>query len=387
MSPPPEGRRPGSALPAGEELRRRARERSRASVRGGRERLVASARPIVHTAVAAPVAWLVATELLGHEQPFFAPISAVVTLGLTIGQRGRRAVEIAFGVALGIAIADALVLAVGTGTLQIALVVALAMTAVRLVGGGPFVASQAAVSAVLVATLQPPTDGFTFDRFGDALAGGGIALAVAALVLPVDPVELIRRMSQPVLLELAAVLDDVAAALESRDSELAERALVRAHDSDALLADLDEGVAAARESARMSVSRRHSRSLVTAYAESMRNLDLAVGNVRVVARGALRAISLDDRTPADLLVALHQLAEAVRGIGSALEGAEPTSSDAGEAARRAAASANAALEETGNMSALHLIGQVRSTAVDLLRVLGADRASAIEDVRSVEDGG
>ncbi|MGI8585279.1 MAG: FUSC family protein [Thermoleophilaceae bacterium] len=356
-------------------------------MRSGRERLVASARPIVHTAVAAPLAWLVATELLGHEQPFFAPISAVVTLGLTIGQRGRRAVEIAFGVALGIAIADTLVLAVGTGTLQIALVVALAMIAVRLVGGGPFVASQAAVSAVLVATLQPPTDGFTFDRFGDALAGGGIALAVAALVLPVDPVELIRRMSQPVLLELAAVLDDVAAALESRDSELAERALVRAHDSDALLAELDEGVAAARESARMSVSRRHSRSLVTAYAESMRNLDLAVGNVRVVARGALRAISLDDRTPADLLVALHQLAEAVRGIGSALEGAEPTSSDAGEAARRAAASANAALEETGNMSALHLIGQVRSTAVDLLRVLGADRASAIEDVRSVEDGG
>jgi len=137
----------------------------------------------------------------------------------------------------------------------------------------------------------------------------------------------------------------------------------------------------------MSVSRRHSRSIVTAYAESMRNLDLAVGNVRVVARGALRAISLDDRTPADLLVALHQLAEAVRGIGTALEGAEPTSSDAGEAARRAAASANAALGETGNMSALHLIGQVRSTAVDLLRVLGADRASAVEDVRSLDERG
>ena len=38
-------------------------------------------------------------------------------------------------------------------------------------------------------------------------------------------------------------------------------------------------------------------------------------------------------------------------------------------ATAAAAAANAVLEQTGNMSATHLVGQVRSIAYDLLRAL------------------
>ncbi len=106
-----------------------ATEASRAGLRTRRERIIASARPILHTSLAAAIAWLVATELVGHSAPFFAPISAVVTLGLTVGQRRRRAVELAIGVALGIAIADLLVAGIGTGTWQIAVIVALAMAA------------------------------------------------------------------------------------------------------------------------------------------------------------------------------------------------------------------------------------------------------------------
>jgi hypothetical protein len=120
---------------------------------------------------------------------------------------------------------------------------------------------------------------------------------------------------------------------------------------------------------------------VRRWAETVRNLDLAVRNVRVVARGAMRAISLDDRTPPGLVEAIDDLALAVRGIGLALDGDEPDGREAREAAREA----NAALEETGNMSALHLIGQVRSTAVDLQRAVGVDRARAVEEVRVGED--
>lgn len=351
-------------------------------MRSGRERLVIAARPIVHTSVAAALAWFVAVELVGREQPFFAPIAAVITLGLTVGQRGRRAVELAFGVALGILIADALVLAIGTGTLQIAAVTALAMLAARALGGGPLLVGQAAVSAVLVATLQPPTDGFSFVRSLDALIGGGVALVVAAVILPVNPVALIRRTAEPVIVELSATLDDVAAALEARDGELAERSLVRARDMEDPLGDLSEAIEAARESARISIRRRGAQETVREHAEAVRNLELAVRNVRVVARGANRAISLDDDTPPELIAALRDLAEAVHGIGPALEGGGGEVGEAAESARRAAVNAHAALEQTGNMSALHLIGQVRSTAVDLLRALGVDRATAVEDVRT-----
>ena len=62
-------------------------------------RLRAEGLPILQTAVAAGVAWYLATLVLGHERPFFAAIAAVISLGLAVGQEGRRAAELVFGVA------------------------------------------------------------------------------------------------------------------------------------------------------------------------------------------------------------------------------------------------------------------------------------------------
>ena len=90
-----------------------AAERSRTSMRTRFERLVVPWRSLIQTAAAATIAYLVATELVGHEQPFFAPVAAIITLGITVGQRRRRAVELALGVAVGIAVADGLVLLTG----------------------------------------------------------------------------------------------------------------------------------------------------------------------------------------------------------------------------------------------------------------------------------
>ena len=75
--------------------------------------------PILQTAVAASVAWTLATVVLGHESPFFASIAAVISLGVAVGQESRRAAELVFGVACGLTVADLLVLAIGTGSVQI----------------------------------------------------------------------------------------------------------------------------------------------------------------------------------------------------------------------------------------------------------------------------
>lgn len=53
-----------------------------------------------------------------------------------------------------------------------------------------------------------------------------------------------------------------------------------------------------------------------------------------------------------------------------------------EAALRAAALANSALEETASMSVSHVVAQIRSTATDLLRAYGLERDRAIEEVRA-----
>ena len=53
---------------------------------------------IIQICLAAGVAWLIATRVVGHYEPFFAPIS-VVWCWAWRSNSGRRAYEIAFGVA------------------------------------------------------------------------------------------------------------------------------------------------------------------------------------------------------------------------------------------------------------------------------------------------
>jgi uncharacterized membrane protein YgaE (UPF0421/DUF939 family) len=357
-----------------------AAERSRLSARARAERLRDAARAILQATIAAALAWIVATEVVGHSQPFFAPVSAMITLGLTQGERGRRAVEIVLGVTLGIAIADLLVIGLGTGWWQLALVVSLSMAVALLLGSGQLFAQQAAVSAALVATLQPPDGGVSFARGIDALLGGSIALAISALVLPAHPGRIVREAAAPVLAELAAVLEDIADALATRSREAVQAALARGRGIDELARRLDEALVVGRETARLAPPRRRLLGTVDVYAHAATQIDLAVRNVRVLARGARRAIDLDENVPPEVCDALRDLAAAVRALAEAID--DPDRAEAvREPALRAADRATHVLEETGNLSVSVIVGQIRSTAVDLMRGSGMSYDEAAEAVR------
>ena len=352
------------------------------------DRLRLAWRSLVQTAAAATAAYLIATEVAGHDQPFFAPIAAIITLGITVGQRGRRAVELALGVAVGIAVADGLVLLIGPGVLPLAIVVPLAMGAAVFLGSGQIFATQAAVSAVLVAVLQPASEAFSGARFVDALIGGGVALLANALLLPADPVKMVKAAAEPLLDELARTLESIAEAIESREQDAAERALLRARELDELEARLQEAVTVSRETARFSPARRRARGTVDFYAEASAQIDLAIRNVRVLARGALRGARLGENLPPAVADAVRDLAEAVLALREALE--DPDRADAVRTpALHAAATATRVLEETGNLSVTVVVGQVRSTAVDLLRGSGLTYEEAAglvrEAAREVED--
>ena len=366
-----------------------AAERSRTSMRTRVERVRLAWRSLVQIAAAATAAYLIATEVVDHERPFFAPIAAIITLGITVGQRRRRAAELALGVAVGIAVADALVLLIGPGVGTLAIVVLLAMSAAVFLGTGQIFATQAAVSAVLVAVLQPPGDGFSGARFVDALIGGAMALLANSLLLPADPVRMVRRAAEPVLDALAETLEGIARALEEGGEEEAERALLRARDLDELESDLQEAVIVSRETARFAPARRRARGAVDFYADASAQIDLAIRNVRVLARGVLRGARLGENLPPEVATAIRDLAEAVSALREAL--ADPDRADAVRGpALRAAARATKVLEETGNLSVTVVVGQVRSTAVDLLRGSGLTYDEAARLVRSatrrVEDG-
>jgi uncharacterized membrane protein YgaE (UPF0421/DUF939 family) len=331
---------------------------------------------MVQAAVAAAIAWGVAKALWGHSAPFFAPVSAIIALGQSYHQRGRRALELVFAVSLGIAIADLLAWQIGTGVPQLAFAVFVSMGLGLFFGSSQLFVNQVAISAALVFTILPPTNGPSFARTLDALTGGVVALVVAAVLLPADPLRMVRDAAGPLLDELADTIDDIAHALAARDPEAAEAALVRARGIDQLGAALTNAARESRETVRFSPARRRSLGTIEFYLALSERIDLAIRNVRVLARGAMRAVALADNVPPDVIAALEELAAAVRGFEGDVEAVR-------EHALRASAIATQVLEGTTNLSVSVIVGQIRSTATDLLTGTGLSYEQATDAIRQV----
>lgn len=337
--------------------------------------LRAAALPVAQSALAAAIAWYLAHNVIGHSRAFFAPIAALLALGVGVSNRPRRVVELTAGVAVGILVGDLLVWGIGSGAWQLGLIVFLAMASAVLVGGGPLLVSQAGSSAVLVSTLAGSHNG---SRFVDALVGGGVGLAVL-VAAPINPLKRAQRAGALVFSELAGALDDVAAAIDARDVALVREALARARATETLVTNWHASLAVGRETAFLSPLYWRDRDRLTRYAAAAEQLELAVRNVRVLARAAIRAVELDPRLPPELAESVRLLATAVREVEQALDSPDP--SPAIEAAIQASVVATEALERDPDLTAAHVVGQVRSTTTDLLRTLGLERSEAVDRIR------
>ena len=335
--------------------------------------------PILQTAVAASVAWFLASVVLGHGQPYFAAIAAVISTGVVVGQEGRRAVELVFGVACGLAVADLLVVLVGTGTVQIGVVVALAMTVAWLLGGGPALVTEAGVTALFTVMLDPSTSGWSPERFVDALLGSGVALGVRA-VFPSDPRHRVERAAHPIFDDLTDALRETAAALRAGNLEMAEHALQKARETDGRMDAFREALDAGYDTVRLSPPRRRGLGQLAPYATAADQLDLAVRNIRVLARAAATTVREGGTVPEALSETLLDLAYAVETLAAYIEEPEHPV-DTRRFALEAAEGATAVLEESNDLGTSMLVGQIRSTAVDLLRASGMDRTEALDTLR------
>ncbi|MEA2361885.1 MAG: hypothetical protein QOD71_1030 [Thermoleophilaceae bacterium] len=334
-------------------------------------RLRVRAWPILQTAAAAVGSWYLAKLLLPEEQPVFASIAAVIALGATYGRRSERAIELVGGVVLGIGVADLLVRTLGSGPAQIGLMVLLAMSAAVVLGGGPLLVTEAAVSAILLVVLEPTSAGLAGSRLIEALVGGGVALAVSGLAFPPDPMLLVRRSAQGIFGTLGSTLEEIAAALAGRDTARAEAALEAAREIDDGVRALAEAVALGRESARFSLGRRSSRAELDRYERSARHLDFAVRNTRVLARHVLRFLRNDRAAPAELAAAMHELSVAVWALAADLDDPARHGTDVRLHASRAAGRAIESFESDRDLGLAEIVAQVRSTAIDLVRAAEA----------------
>src|SRR5215218_4120413 len=358
-----------------EALLEEAAERSRP--RTVAERLRANWRWFAQAALATAPSWALAQALFDHPRPIFAPVAGLIAVSTTLGQRRRYAVEMVLGIALGIGIADALFTVIGSGTWQIAAIVVGAMVAAVALSGSVVLVSEAAVSALLVVTVQPPGTGLSGARFLDSLLGGVVGLVVTS-VLPASPGRTVHAAAATLLDEIAATLDEVAQALERRDAEPAEGAWTRASEIDPDV--LRDAIGAGRETLRLAPWLRGTKAQFSRYARAATQIDDAVTSVEALSRGAVRAIAQGDNVPPPVPEALRELADAVRRLEGTLdEGGDETA--VREPALRAAARATLVLQQTANLSVSQIVAQARATAVDLLRGSGLDRDDAEHAVR------
>ena len=339
---------------------------------------------ILQTAVAACAAWFLSVLILGVNRPTFAPIAAVICLGLAVGERARRAVELTFGVAFGVAIADFLVSIVGVGAWQAGLVVVLAMALAVFLGREEIGVKEAAISAMIILiTFHSQDSGLPLERFLEALIGGGTALLINA-VLPINPERMVEEAAHPLFDDSAAVLEEVASALESGDAERAQNAYLKAREIDARVSGLKEAVAAGRETARLAPPRRRSLRHLDLYARAADQIDLTVRDVRALSRAALSVVQPEDPAPEPLSEAVRTLATATEALAVYLDTSgdpEDTRRLALEAAREASNLLNEREDLARSLAVNALVDQIHSSAVDLLGSTGMDRGSALQALK------
>ncbi len=331
---------------------------------------------IAQCALAAGAAWLIATELLGHQTPFFAPIAAVVSLGTSYGQRLRRVLEVTIGVAVGVFLADLFVAHLGSGWWQLTVIVAVAMSTAFLLDGSQLLVTQAAVQAIVVSTLLPdPSAGLT--RWTDALVGGAVAL-VAATAVPAAPLRRPREQAALVMRKIATLLRTAGEVMNDGEVDRAMALLADARATDYLIRELqlaaDEGLSVVASSPFRVRHKGNLRRMV----ELVDPLDRALRSTRVLVRQT--AVSAYHRRPVPnsySLLALD-LADAADLVADEL--AADRMATQAQGALLAVGNASGLVERTDELTAEVVLAQLRSVVVDLLMLTGLDQLESTDSL-------
>ena len=265
---------------------------------------------IVQMALAAGASWELALQLPNHGSPFFAPIAAVIALGAERGRRGKQAMAMMVGVAVGILVGAGIVAAAGTGWWQLVAAVGASLLITVAAGGGPLLRNQAAASAVLIVALHQPGTNVAFQRLVDALIGGGIAVLLSQILFPIDPVEHVLSETKALRDRVAAALEQLAAAVDAGDLSRARAAFDRIERVDER--GVEEAVTLAREVVRRAPRRRQQRDVLEPLGLAVHELSASVGDVHTVATGAVRLLEGSGRPSPEAAKVVRALAGAVR---------------------------------------------------------------------------
>ena len=339
--------------------------------------------PIMQIGLAAGLAYFLACDVAGHPRPFFAPISVVIIIGMTGGDRVSKSLDMALGCILGVLVGDLIFYRLGDGGWQIAVIVAGSLLIASFLSSSILVNNQAAIGAILIATIMPPDAEVTgIDRTVDAIIGCLVALATIALI-PQAPMQSARAEVSKVLGIMSSVLDDVSDGLRDNDPASIDEALDLIRGTQTGIDDLAAAIKAGQETSRVSPFLWGTRRYINSLARVIPPVDNAVRTTRVLARRAgVLADDNDSATTAQiqLLDTLSQVClelSEVYDVNSRVTQATVIPQCVNELRQAAQEAGMDVIPEDGVLSAYAILAQTRSLIVDLLMVCGMSNESAL----------
>ena len=339
--------------------------------------------PILQIGLAAGLAYFLARDVAGHPRPFFAPISVVIIIGMTGGDRVSKSLDMALGCILGVLVGDLIFYRLGDGGWQIAVIVAGSLLIASFLSSSILVNNQAAIGAILIATIMPPDAEVTgIDRTVDAIIGCLVALATIALI-PQAPMQSARAEVSKVLGIMSSVLDDVSDGLRDNDPASIDEALDLIRGTQTGIDALAAAIKAGQETSRVSPFLWGTRRYINSLARVIPPVDNAVRTTRVLARRAgVLADDNDSATTAQiqLLDTLSQVClelSEVYDVNSRVTQATVIPQCVNELRQAAQEAGMDVIPEDGVLSAYAILAQTRSLIVDLLMVCGMSNESAL----------
>ena len=332
----------------------------------------------IKTAIAVGIAWLVAPLMPGvaDDYPYYAPLGALISMSPTLMGSVRQGVQTIVALAIGIALAAAVILLWEPNVFSISIVVGIGVLIAGsrwLTAGGDYVA----VAALFVLIIGGPNaDDYSTGYLVQTAVGVAVGLAVNLLVFP--PLNLTAAVVQlaDFRSQLASHLRDIAAALvETWPPEHDEWA----GRSDALATTAENvrtAVSHADESRKLNPrAKLHHRDLQKDY-EDLTDLETITFHVRDLT-GVLATAIWDSPFPAELPEALREpLSNTVEAVAAVL-----TARNAGDDITESVAAADETLDvllaqfDEQREFAPSSLSPAATVAMDLRRILAIMRAS------------
>lgn len=333
-------------------------------------------------AFCAVAAYVFAERVLGHANPVFAAIAALLTLQFSADWRTRRALEVAIGCALGVAAGVFLTGMLGAGPAQAVLIVFVAVLIARFLNKSPVFATQMAIQAALVAMI-PSSPGSFLRTVTDALVGGAVAWLITALA-PQRRLRGHRKAIRNLAYEISTILYGASRALDLNDSALAWHALIRARNSNVFVAEAHEALGRALETTTISPLHWRHREHIRNSQAAVEKLDLALRNSRVFSRRlthAINAVALSDRGTVRFSAFLKRVARALTVLGDGYwerdrQVRDQKVSQALRQLTQLAAELEPSRFEAASIEGQALVMTFRPLMVDLMEAAGATHAVA-----------